>query len=547
MSSPHSSYYDEFTKKQVARADPKRLMTDKNAYIAYLEVQMERVTKALSSVRDYDERLGSIDEKVSGLAKLVKMSQGMTDSVHSEIKSDLASVRETVARTVDPESVSVKIASSESRFRSLLDGHAQDTSTKITRVDEDSKRLRCEIEELRTRQSAVENELSAYKSQMDSRLNLLEREVKKDLGSLHKNVAEVSREFQLFKEEEYKVVDDLKYKLASLAQAVIRHGDDVREQIHEEVQEMEDQVKVVEQKRSDAESAFRADLQSLTDALLEERDRRRELVDTVKKISDTLMDLPQAIDAKSEMRWKEAHKKISAVERTLEQLDEDTANRIAQFRGQLDECTRSMAEVTSSFSRVQMDNDRLKEKVSLKEKEARAWEGMLSDDLRQQFTPASHTSHFSPMMGASSTTPLSSVRLHQHQPPGIDTRSADAKIATLEGSLSDLRALVHTMEHSPAKATSSAIKTSRIVKTTEEDLERDESIRKKKTSSKKTVGDDQLRGAVHDIMGSKLSPKKKSSASASTEEKEGRRQRLKKLYEEVLSIGGSSSSSKTKK
>jgi predicted nucleic acid-binding Zn-ribbon protein len=449
----------------------------------------------------------------------------------------------------DPDSFSVKVASAEQRFRSLMEGNAQDMQTRSTRVDEDVKRLRGEMEDLRMRQGAVENDFAAYKGAMEVRISAVEQDVRKEVAVVSKHVKDVQREVTSFKEDFDKIVDDVKYKLSALAQALIRHGDEVRDQIQDETSELQAAIKAVDSRRVDSEGALRIDFDTIRLEMQEERDKRRELVETVKKMSDTLMELPQAVDAKVEMRWKEVHRKMGAMEREMQLLDQTTAGRVTEVREQLEDYGKSMSEISASFSRMQSENETLKHKAALSEREARAWESAVGEDVR------SHISVTSPI---AKQQPYSSLRVD------VDhlREEQDQKMVALEGSLQDLRHLVHAMEHSPSRTAASASARLRAIASSEEDevptvtatKKRSVSaVHKKKTST--VAAASPLKDTVSHIMGGK-SKKSSSSASAGVSSssssssaggaghtssasaaEEQRRNRLRKLYEEVLALG----------
>lgn len=81
------SYYDQHLHtKGVVRKETKSnkptLLTDRGAYLNYLEVQLERVSTACLSVQAYDERFNdmqslivSLDSKIYNLNNMLTLSQ----------------------------------------------------------------------------------------------------------------------------------------------------------------------------------------------------------------------------------------------------------------------------------------------------------------------------------------------------------------------------------------------------------------------------------------------------------------------------------------
>lgn len=83
------SYYDEYVRKrdtERAFAKPPALLTDRNAYINFLEVQLERVSSACFSVQSYEERFNdmqglivALDERCASTSKLLALAQQCTE------------------------------------------------------------------------------------------------------------------------------------------------------------------------------------------------------------------------------------------------------------------------------------------------------------------------------------------------------------------------------------------------------------------------------------------------------------------------------------
>ena len=79
------SYYDEYIRKKgTARTlnDPPSLLTDRGAYMNFLEVQLERVSAACLSVNSYEERftdmqslIVNLEQKSQTTNKLIGLNQ----------------------------------------------------------------------------------------------------------------------------------------------------------------------------------------------------------------------------------------------------------------------------------------------------------------------------------------------------------------------------------------------------------------------------------------------------------------------------------------
>jgi hypothetical protein len=95
MLSSGKGYYEDYLRKQSterALADPPTLLTDRSAYVNFLEVQLERVSAACMNVASYDQRFNdmqglivSLEERCATTTKLVSLAQQCTEEVRSEM------------------------------------------------------------------------------------------------------------------------------------------------------------------------------------------------------------------------------------------------------------------------------------------------------------------------------------------------------------------------------------------------------------------------------------------------------------------------------
>lgn len=89
LSSGPKSYYDEYVRKKEsdrAFAKPPALLTDRNAYINFLEVQLERVSAACFAVQSYENRFNdmqglivALDERCNNTTRLISLAQQGTE------------------------------------------------------------------------------------------------------------------------------------------------------------------------------------------------------------------------------------------------------------------------------------------------------------------------------------------------------------------------------------------------------------------------------------------------------------------------------------
>jgi hypothetical protein len=79
------SYYEEYLRRRDTDrtiAKPPALLTDRNAYINFLEVQLERVSASCLAVQAYDERFNdmqglivALEQRCSSTTRLVSVAQ----------------------------------------------------------------------------------------------------------------------------------------------------------------------------------------------------------------------------------------------------------------------------------------------------------------------------------------------------------------------------------------------------------------------------------------------------------------------------------------
>lgn len=89
MSGPRS-YYDDFMRKKgtdrTLTADPGTLLTDRGAYVNFLEVQLERVSAACLAAQSQEDRFNdltsmirTLEQRCSANTKLVSLAQQCTE------------------------------------------------------------------------------------------------------------------------------------------------------------------------------------------------------------------------------------------------------------------------------------------------------------------------------------------------------------------------------------------------------------------------------------------------------------------------------------
>ena len=172
-----NKYWEKYKEKKNSEHNEKselsKIMTDKSAYITYLEVQLDKVTQSVLLTQTFSERLDNIqfqfqssEEKISQLTKLIKLQQTYAEkqeedlssfktSVDSLLDSKLSQVLctmqslerrvkvleekpdSTAYKTIQPDqmkSFESMIQTSESKTASTLEKHSEDLESKLRRL-----------------------------------------------------------------------------------------------------------------------------------------------------------------------------------------------------------------------------------------------------------------------------------------------------------------------------------------------------------------------------------------------------------------------------
>lgn len=99
----YKSYLERFNKSKTSKRDVSadaKLSTEKETYVQFLEVQLERISSALVQIDAYNEKLettnhqvSDMDDKISNMNKLVKLlqsfSEGQVRIIESIVPSDV--------------------------------------------------------------------------------------------------------------------------------------------------------------------------------------------------------------------------------------------------------------------------------------------------------------------------------------------------------------------------------------------------------------------------------------------------------------------------
>ena len=102
LASGPKSYYDSYLRKQGTGrvlADPSSLLTDRGAYVNFLEVQLERVSSACLGAQSYDQRfndlqdfLSSLEQRCGQTTRLLGLAQQCIEEIRSDTDNKLVNI-----------------------------------------------------------------------------------------------------------------------------------------------------------------------------------------------------------------------------------------------------------------------------------------------------------------------------------------------------------------------------------------------------------------------------------------------------------------------
>jgi hypothetical protein len=107
ISTGNRSYYDDYVRKAGIKSkglsEPPALLTDRGAYLNYLEVNLERLSSACMTVQAYESRFGDMQGLIAALearcantTKLVSLTKQCTEEVREEADQKIARALATV-------------------------------------------------------------------------------------------------------------------------------------------------------------------------------------------------------------------------------------------------------------------------------------------------------------------------------------------------------------------------------------------------------------------------------------------------------------------
>ena len=135
LAGPTKSYYDEYIRKQgtgrTLPDHPSSSVTDRGAYVNFLEVQLERVSSACMNAQSYDQRfndlhelMANVEQRCGQTTRLLGLAQQCIEEIRSETDTKLVTLFREVKEehrlmNQSYESMSTRIAVAEQTISSL--------------------------------------------------------------------------------------------------------------------------------------------------------------------------------------------------------------------------------------------------------------------------------------------------------------------------------------------------------------------------------------------------------------------------------------------
>jgi len=337
------TYYDDYMRKQgTGRTlhDPPSLLTDRGAYVNFLEVQLERVSAACLGVNAYDQRFNdmqslivSLEQRCAATTRLVGLAQQCTEEVRLETDNKIDSLARD-ARD-DHANVNAMFQAMSSRV-SAAEQSIATLASMAGRIDTLEQRA-AELEgTLRAQQAAREEERLAA----NVRLEELESYKRNSHEVLQKVQTELSKQ-GLDIDENNKRTSNLLLSIEERLTALqTKHKEELSEKLQETNSRISERLQETHAKMSAEHTLLVGDLQ----ALQKESARRAELIEKSlpKAYNDAIMN---AAKTACEIYRAEAEIERQAVEDEIQQLQESLQNQAVQLTTLEDEARQQFQSI----------------------------------------------------------------------------------------------------------------------------------------------------------------------------------------------------------
>ncbi|KUF80694.1 hypothetical protein AM587_10009000 [Phytophthora nicotianae] len=228
MAQGSGSYYDDYMRsnamlKHCNEKSTKKLLTDRNAYISFLEVQLERVSAACLTTQTFEKRLAELesaqmanDQKLGSLSKVFRLNQEYVEQISQQAQSELAGHAAKVDAWMEKFSVELerqqpRMATLEEQFRqcqeylprlvetndAALDGVRHQVQQEIEELKAQVFALETRIEDIHSSQAATERKVENLAThKLDKELALVRSSVSEKSFQLERTVAQLSKDLE---------------------------------------------------------------------------------------------------------------------------------------------------------------------------------------------------------------------------------------------------------------------------------------------------------------------------------------------------------------
>ncbi|GMG16093.1 unnamed protein product [Phytophthora fragariaefolia] len=184
MAQGSGSYYEDYMRsnallKHCGEKNTKKLLTDRNAYISFLEVQLERVSAACLTTQTFERRLAELestqaanDQKVASLSKVFRLNQEYVEQTTQQAQSELAAHAAKADAWMDKFSAELerqqpRMATLEEQFRQCQEYLPRLAETHDAALHDVKHRAEHEIEELKAQVFALEARVDEVHSDLE--------------------------------------------------------------------------------------------------------------------------------------------------------------------------------------------------------------------------------------------------------------------------------------------------------------------------------------------------------------------------------------------
>uniref|UniRef100_H3H540 Uncharacterized protein n=1 Tax=Phytophthora ramorum TaxID=164328 RepID=H3H540_PHYRM len=162
--------------KHCGEKNTKKLLTDRNAYISFLEVQLERVSAACLTTQTFERRLSELestqlanDQKVGSLSKVFRLNQEYVEQTTQQTQNELAGHTAKVDAWMDKFSAELerqqpRMTTLEDQFRQCQEYLPRLAETNDAALHDVKHQAEHEIEELKAQVFALETRIEEIQS-----------------------------------------------------------------------------------------------------------------------------------------------------------------------------------------------------------------------------------------------------------------------------------------------------------------------------------------------------------------------------------------------